>query len=141
MWKAYLDWMGNVFPYTLMSETVRIQVCREIVRRNVHQYHLRRVLVLRFLLLRCPLLPLVMPWPPSSPLELQPSSGQLSVPVSQPAKCSFLDLPVLGSMHQLHDIFTEFTYCIFSHVQMCLPSYVVFILRASFLLVLLEHRA
>lgn len=63
--------MGNVFPYTLMSETVRIQVCREIVRRNVHQYHLRRVLVLRFLLLRCPLLPLVMPWPPSSPLELE----------------------------------------------------------------------
>ena len=48
--KAYLDWMGNVFPYVLMSETMRIVVPREMLKRNVHRYHLRRALVLRFLL-------------------------------------------------------------------------------------------
>lgn len=42
--------MGNVFPYMFMSEAMRIVVPREIVKRNVHTYHPRRVLVLRFLL-------------------------------------------------------------------------------------------
>lgn len=47
--KAYLDWMGNVFLYMLMSEIMRTVVPRETVKRNVHRYYLRRVLVWRLL--------------------------------------------------------------------------------------------
>lgn len=91
MLKAYLDWMGNVFPYMLISETMRIVVPREIEKKNVHEYHPRRVLVLRLLLHRCLFIPPAMPWLPSSPSErLGLPQGQLSTSLAQPAVFFFL---------------------------------------------------
>lgn len=83
MLKAYLDWMGNVFPYMLISETMRIVVPREIEKRNVHEYHPGRVLVLRLLLhplsfytscnALAPFLTIRTPRPSSRPAQYLPS--------------------------------------------------------------------
>lgn len=83
MLKAYLDWMGNVFSYMLISETMRIVVPRETEKRNVHEYHPRRVLVLRLLLhplsfytscnALAPFLTIRTPRPSSRPVQYLPS--------------------------------------------------------------------